>query len=923
MWPTPFRKWKKAILLFPSILFFLNASSQEQPVVHDYLPEDYKASPQNWSVSSTGDNVVFGNSSGVLVHDGEHWNTLSLPGNHRVRAVKALNDTIFCGGYGEFGYWTPTATGAYQYQSLNQELDFPLSDREEIWHIESYSGGVLFQSFSTMYLFEHDSVSILSPSFSSGIMFLFRCQDSLYFQVIGAGLAHLQSDQSITSLPHTEELSDVTVTGIETFGDGLLIATDKQGLFTYKKEVLSPAFPQLQQLFSQSQINKFLIDDDRIIIGTILQGVYVIDFSGAILFHFSTESGLPDNTVLSLDASKEGGLWVGLDYGLAYIDLHSPYFKYIDQEGSLGVVFCAAEYGDRLYLGTNHGLFMSRPTEGSGGFEIIEGTQGQVWSLEIGNNGELYCGHNKGTFRVTENTARLVSDITGAWSWLLEDPNGSFLQGTYTGIVLGKSDSLSTSYKRLPGLNAPIRDLVRDQAGYLWGVHPYKGLYRFRLSEDQNTILDLRQSAPEWNLPDMNRLRMMKIEDQIIVRSDSGWFALDQAKLVFSKISDYKGLSLSAESQKLVQSGELVLLLEKEQVSILEEGKVQSFPTTGTLPEDPFAIRLNSGNFLIGTSQGYLVIDPSGIQNGSLPPPFITSISILGKSKMIPYPLQSEKGPSIILKSHEQGINIEFSSGFSTTEQLYRYKIAGKQSNHSEWSVKAGINIPLLPYGETVIRIERKSDGQQLQINCKREFPWYLTQWAVLVFILIAGVFMYLLLRQYQIYLRRKWRKQQIEGERLKHAREIEAKNKQLEHDIEGQNQELAGVTMNLVRKNEIILELKENLKEHQKKPEKTSLRSIILKLNSQLSSEKDWEAFEYHFTRVHQGFFTKLKKDYPGLTSGDLRLAAYLRMNLSSKEIAPLLHISIRSLENKRYRLRKKLLLTPNQQLIDVLLSY
>jgi DNA-binding NarL/FixJ family response regulator len=80
---------------------------------------------------------------------------------------------------------------------------------------------------------------------------------------------------------------------------------------------------------------------------------------------------------------------------------------------------------------------------------------------------------------------------------------------------------------------------------------------------------------------------------------------------------------------------------------------------------------------------------------------------------------------------------------------------------------------------------------------------------------------------------------------------------------------------------------------------------------------------FEMNFNQVHEQFFKKLKADFPELTPGDLKLAAYLKMNLSSKEIAPLLNISIRSVENKRYRLRRKLNLEEEENLTEFMLRY
>ena len=92
--------------------------------------------------------------------------------------------------------------------------------------------------------------------------------------------------------------------------------------------------------------------------------------------------------------------------------------------------------------------------------------------------------------------------------------------------------------------------------------------------------------------------------------------------------------------------------------------------------------------------------------------------------------------------------------------------------------------------------------------------------------------------------------------------------------------------------------------------------------VDEHLGNEQDWQVFEDNFNQVHDEFFKKLKSLFPSITPGDLRLAAYLRMNLSSKEIAPLLHLSIRGIENKRYRLRRKLELEGDDNLVEYLMN-
>jgi hypothetical protein len=130
-------------------------------------------------------------------------------------------------------------------------------------------------------------------------------------------------------------------------------------------------------------------------------------------------------------------------------------------------------------------------------------------------------------------------------------------------------------------------------------------------------------------------------------------------------------------------------------------------------------------------------------------------------------------------------------------------------------------------------------------------------------------------------------------------------KNKSLKQDIENKNRELALSTMSLIKKNEFLGQIKNELK---KTPVNENISSVVKTIDDNINSSDDWKMFEKAFNNADKKFFKKVKKHHPELTSNDLRLCMFLRMNLNSKDIAPLLNISPRSVEIKRYRLRKKL---------------
>jgi DNA-binding CsgD family transcriptional regulator len=134
----------------------------------------------------------------------------------------------------------------------------------------------------------------------------------------------------------------------------------------------------------------------------------------------------------------------------------------------------------------------------------------------------------------------------------------------------------------------------------------------------------------------------------------------------------------------------------------------------------------------------------------------------------------------------------------------------------------------------------------------------------------------------------------------------ISLKNQQLQQDIEARNRELAISTMSMIKKNTTLNKLKSELVKSTS--QSNEIKPALSIIDQALKNDEDWEFFEQAFNHADKKFFKRIKEKHPALTPNDLRLCVYLRLNLSSKEIAPLLNISARSVEIKRYRLRKKL---------------
>ena len=132
---------------------------------------------------------------------------------------------------------------------------------------------------------------------------------------------------------------------------------------------------------------------------------------------------------------------------------------------------------------------------------------------------------------------------------------------------------------------------------------------------------------------------------------------------------------------------------------------------------------------------------------------------------------------------------------------------------------------------------------------------------------------------------------------------------------------------MLILNKNEFISSVKDNLKSISNKSGEDAvskeLSRIVHDIEGNLSSDTDWEHFQVHFDKVHGDFSRKFRTANPNLSPQEMKLSAYLRMNLSTKEIANLLNISIRGVEISRYRLRKKLKLDRSLNLQEFILNF
>lgn len=165
--------------------------------------------------------------------------------------------------------------------------------------------------------------------------------------------------------------------------------------------------------------------------------------------------------------------------------------------------------------------------------------------------------------------------------------------------------------------------------------------------------------------------------------------------------------------------------------------------------------------------------------------------------------------------------------------------------------------------------------------------------------------------------------KEKVEKQKLALEKSAEQeKNLRLKEEIDFKNRELSTTLLHISQKNKILLEIREKMEglsilQTIEAGIRQRLKEMVKIVWGNLGSDDDWERFKIHFEQVHPDFFGTLTQKFPALSPKELKFCAYLKMNLDSKEIANLLNISVRGIEAYRYRIRKKMNLESESNLI------
>jgi DNA-binding CsgD family transcriptional regulator/ligand-binding sensor domain-containing protein len=924
------------------IVFSFVGYAQQLPPIVKYPSSIYNAGNQNWMISQDKHQFLFfANNDGLLEFNGTNWNLYPSPNETITRSVKVVGDRIYTGCYMEFGYWVREANNKLKYNSLSDKIKSKIIDDEQFWNILNYEQWVIFQSLNQIYIYDTKTQKFSIIPSSKGILKSFQVDNAIYFQVANDGLFEIENGKQKLISNHPV-LKNNKIVNIFATDDGLLLQTQYSGFYKLiGGNVIKFTTEVDSEIASSSVYSSQQLSDKGFAIGTVSNGIFVVSAEGKKKYHITQNKGLSNNTALSLFEDVDKNLWIGLDNGINCINLQSPIKSFSDDTGILGTVYTSLLHNGNLYIGTNQGLFYKNVLSDAS-FQFINGTKGQVWSI-FAHNGTLFCGHDSGTFVVNSTVAKLIFSNSGTWKFetVPNQPN-LLLQGNYYGIsVLQKVGNQWQFKNKIAGFDYSSKYFEIASNLEVYVSHEYKGVFRFQLDKSFATA----KKVFAYKTPTKGKnASLTQFNSNIYYANKEGIFKLNNQTKRFVKD---KNLSAVFEKDEYT-SGKLIVdnsnklwLFSKNYIHYFTLSKLSSqlkeniIPIPASLTNSMLGYenitQISNSNYLIGTTDGYYIINLNDLsfKNYSVS---IANISVNKlDEKIVNYSI-NEDGE---LAYDENNITFNYTvpeyNKYINAE--YQFILEGLQDQWSEWSAKTSANFKNLPPGTYVFKVRAKIANSKPENLATYTFtinkPWYATNLLVFIYLLLGIIGAVYIHKTYKKYYREKEQKLIEENNLLLEIAALESnqqimrlKNEQLSQDVDTKNKELAVSTMSLIKKNELLSLIKEDLKNNTDQGSK-SIKSVITTITKNISEEDTWTVFKEAFDTADNNFLKKVKQAHSSLTPNDLRLCAYLRLNLSSKEIAPLLNISVRSVEIKRYRLRKKMDLPHEKGLVEYILSF
>ena len=791
-----------------------------------------------------------------------------------------------------------------------------------IWHIFEYDNTIYFTTDALILKYSSGRFTVIDPLGHIDCAFMSR--GTLYLAVDGS-LKFLMGE-TIRDCYNCDILKNKMLRGFASYHSGILVLSENEGLYYYDGQHCTPFATEADKILKSSMSFCIAENDRQWAVGTVKSGIAVIDKKTLAVERIDINTSLSENTVISLAFSTDGSLWAGLNCGIDHILLGQP-ISCICPQNYVGIGYDAAVGDSCMHLATNRGVFFAKFTKNNyPELTPLDDLDGQAWGFYKAF-GNLYLLHDKGLYRIDGKKAYSQGGIKGFWGMVQID-DSTALTATYSELYAAqlKKDG-SLDFVRQPLDGSYYNMVCADD--YIW-LHSKGGLncVRAKYLKSDRQLYDFKHFNIDDGLPNDKTFRLQVIDGKVCAMSASGVFEFEFQSQRFIKIDSIAGLDCRDGLRAVSQSSNVSIGLKDNLIKVNKNGKqsayyldnafvcLHSMTPPPVFVEDTIAVISNINGFSLTRL---------GSENIQTTKNLISKVFIGGSlawrsnypdKKYVPVSPYSSSDIKFVLFGTQDSDKFSF------------------RLNNGKWSEPAFFRskeFTSLKEGRYSFQIRQIDlSGNQI-IEDSFDFiilpPWYRTWWAYVLYLLTFAAIVMLITRIVRRHYHNKQLKieeknrEDIQRLELQHEKESaadklrisELEKQKLKDDLDHKTTELGDMALSLAGKNEILDTLKSDIADIVKNNTlapalKQKLSEINTKIDNNIQNDKLIDRFEEQFNLLHNNFIKKLKTLYPELSRNDYMLCAYIRMELSTKEIAQMLNMSVRGVESQKYRLKKKI---------------
>lgn len=923
--------------------------------VRNFSTEEYRAGTQNWqSALDSKQCLYFANNHGMLIFDGSKWETHQVKNYTAVRClnVDEANNRIYVGATGEFGYFyfNPVSCET-EYLSLSDMLPEKEKNFTDVWRVHVWNGKIAFQSYQAIYIFDNDKY--VSTMHSQNRIEISAVVGNDLVVASRKELTVFNPNHTRKVIPLVETLGGSVTKEIIALGNNILLCTPEKGFFLVDGDDVSHFSTSIDANLRDDKLFSATMHDNILAVGTVRNGVYLYNINNHTYSHVNVNSGLANNTVLSLSFTSAEELWLCLDNGISLLRQHSAFQQIIPFGHSIGTGCASLFYNGKLFLGTNQGLFVTENPIDLPSPSIpqsINDIKGQVWTL-CEDDGRLLCGADDGAYQIRGDRAEIIANTDGTWKICqLKNHPGYLIASDYNGLyILHYVGGRYVVHARLENCNIVSNSIIEDLDGSIWVCHWQDGIYHITLNDDlTRTTAVTRFHKGNGLLVDQGN-NIAVINGIVVISSVDGIHTYNKQTKKLEKSQSLTELFNTYDTSMMmhqtpdgniwgVKQGFMAIAHHPNSGDQFADYKVDRTSFQSIVRKIRIGLgditSINSRYTLFSGQEGYYIIDNNYENVNETSNVYIRNIISINSTDSLLYSFHVKAEKQEILIPHQNNsLRIEFvMPEYRSTEGVVYSCYLENYDN--EWSVEQTAcykEYTHLSKGKYCFHVRARNLINGIEKEDLIEFEvkaaWYESTLAYIIYIILIAAALYGI----NLLVRRRNQKA-LEHEREKQQQQMmEIKSQNLEMELKLKSHELASSTMNLVRKNDILQEideemskLSESVRREEPKADITHRISNIRKgLKKSINNDDNWDKFEESFDLIYDNMMQRLCKEFPELKMSDRRLCAYLRMGLNSKEIASLTNSTTRSIETARYRLRKKLNLASGDNLSDFLLNY